>query len=262
MNCANHTEVAATAYCRTCGKPLCNACVRNVGGVIYCDTCLAERTKSAPAGASYSQTVMAEGMGVPPNSPNAKPALAGFLGLIPGVGAMYNGQFMKGLIHLGAFVVIVAITDRVGPIMIPVYFAYFFYCVFDAYKTAQALEQGLPLPDPFGLERAFGSNVNQTSWHRPPAPPSQSAAGTPAGVAWDAAQAAQQQAAFAAQEAAAGVRNVHGIPIGAVVLIGLGCLFLLHTLDLFSFDFGRLWPVILIVVGAWMFLNRWTRRVS
>jgi TM2 domain-containing membrane protein YozV len=200
-------------------------------------------------------------MGMPPNSPHAKPALAGFLGLIPGVGAMYNGQFMKGLIHLGLFVVIVAVTDKIGPIMIPVYFAYFFYCIFDAYKTAQALEQGLPLPDPFGLERAFGTNVNQTSWHRPPVAPSQTAGGAP-GVPWDPAQAAQQQAAYAAQEAGACASNVHGVPIGAVILIGLGCLFLLHTLDLFTFDLGRLWPIILIVIGAWMFVNRWTRRVS
>jgi len=254
MNCANHTDIVAAAFCRTCGKPLCNACARNVGGVIYCEACLAERAKSAPAGASYSQTVMEQGMGLPPNSAHAKPALAGFLGLIPGVGAMYNGQFMKGLIHLGIFVVIVAVTDKIGPIMIPVYFAYFFYSIFDAYKTAQALEQGLPLPDPFGLERAFGSNVNQTSWHRPPVQP---VAGTP-GVPWDPAQ----QQTYVEQEAAACASNVHGVPIGAVILIGLGCLLLLHTLDLFTFDFGRLWPIILIVVGAWMFFNRWTRRVS
>ena len=252
MNCANHKDVAAAAYCRTCGKPLCTACARNVAGVVYCESCLAERVAQGAPGATYSQTVMSEGMGLPPNSPHAKPALAGFLGLIPGVGAMYNGQFMKGLIHLGIFVVIVAVSDRVGPIMIPVYFAYFFYCIFDAYKTAQALEQGLPLPDPFGLERAFGTNVNQTSWHRPPVAPGQAAG---------AAQSTQQQATYVPEPAGC-ASNVHGVPIGAVILIGLGCLFLLHTLDLFTFDWDRFWPIVLIVVGAWMFFNRWTRRVS
>jgi len=252
MNCANHSDVTAAAYCRTCGKPLCGPCTRNVGGVVYCESCLAERVQGAP-GATYSQTVMSEGMGMPPNSPHAKPTLAGFLGLIPGVGAMYNGQFMKGLIHLGLFVVIVAVTDKIGPIMIPIYIAYAFYSIFDAYKTAQALEQGLPLPDPFGLERAFGTNVNQTSWHRPPVAPGQAAAG--------AAQSTQQQPTYV-PEAPGCASNVNGVPIGAVILIGLGCLFLLHTLDLFTFDVGRFWPVILIVIGAWMFINRWTRRVS
>jgi hypothetical protein len=34
-------------------------------------------------------------------------------------------------------------ADHFGPIMIPV-FAYFFYLVFDAYKTAHAIELGNP----------------------------------------------------------------------------------------------------------------------
>ena len=38
------------------------------------------------------------------------PAAAAVLGLIPGVGAMYNGQFFKGLIHVVIFAVLVSIT--------------------------------------------------------------------------------------------------------------------------------------------------------
>ena len=43
MNCANHSDIAAVAFCRTCGKPLCNQCTRDVRGVIYCESCLAAR---------------------------------------------------------------------------------------------------------------------------------------------------------------------------------------------------------------------------
>ncbi len=43
MNCATHTDIPAVAYCRTCGKPLCATCSRDVQGVIYCESCLAER---------------------------------------------------------------------------------------------------------------------------------------------------------------------------------------------------------------------------
>ena len=43
MNCANHPDIPAVAYCRTCGKPLCANCTRSVQGVIYCETCLADR---------------------------------------------------------------------------------------------------------------------------------------------------------------------------------------------------------------------------
>jgi hypothetical protein len=51
MNCATHNDIAAVAFCRTCGKPLCNQCTRDVRGVIYCESCLASRmegTASAP----------------------------------------------------------------------------------------------------------------------------------------------------------------------------------------------------------------------
>ena len=43
MNCANHVEVPAVAYCRTCGKPMCSTCARDVRGVIYCEECLASQ---------------------------------------------------------------------------------------------------------------------------------------------------------------------------------------------------------------------------
>jgi hypothetical protein len=46
-------------------------------------------------------------------------------------------------------------------------------------------------------------------------------------------------------------------PIGAIVLIALGVLFLLGQLDLFSsraFEFA--WPIMLIGLGAWLFIRR------
>jgi hypothetical protein len=46
-------------------------------------------------------------------------------------------------------------------------------------------------------------------------------------------------------------------PIGAIVLIGLGLLFLLGQLDIFS---GRVlefaWPVLLIGLGVWLIVRR------
>ncbi len=47
MNCANHPDVAAVAYCRTCGKPMCANCMRSVNGVIYCESCLAARIEGS-----------------------------------------------------------------------------------------------------------------------------------------------------------------------------------------------------------------------
>src|SRR3712207_3585739 len=104
MNCANHTDRAAVAYCRNCGKPLCTACVRSSEGTIYCD----EHAPAAQAAPPYGASAY------PPPPPGAapyggpnpyavpsgpSPGLAFILGLIPGVGAVYNGQYAKGLIH-------------------------------------------------------------------------------------------------------------------------------------------------------------------
>ena len=138
MNCVNHPEVTAAAYCQNCGKPLCPACVRSVGGVVYCEPCLSARLSAGGIGAA------------PITGLHAHPLLAGLLGFIPGVGAMYNGQYVKALAHVLIFAVFVSLSDKsfVFGLMIA---AWVFYQVFDAAQTAKARRDGLPLPNPFGL---------------------------------------------------------------------------------------------------------------
>ncbi len=36
MNCVNHPDLPAIAYCRACGKALCEACRVSAGGTVYC----------------------------------------------------------------------------------------------------------------------------------------------------------------------------------------------------------------------------------
>src|ERR1700733_3638277 len=101
MNCATHPDLPAVAYCRTCGKPLCASCVRSVQGVIYCESCLAARIEgTVPPVPGVTPGV------VPGRSGGPNPALAGILaGFFPyGVGAVYTGQYAKGLAHLLIFV--------------------------------------------------------------------------------------------------------------------------------------------------------------
>src|SRR5947209_3496595 len=158
MNCANHLQTPATAFCRTCGKPLCAACQRVVQGVIYCETCIAERL-GVPAPAAG----VTPGAGVPPvvpvvpiaSDPRApSPGLAALLGFIPGVGAIYNGQFVKGVAHVAIFIALIWAANRVDWFGILIAF-WIFYMVYDAYKTARARELGEPLPDPFGFENLW-----------------------------------------------------------------------------------------------------------
>ena len=232
MNCATHSNLAAVAYCRTCGKPLCSACVRDVRGTIFCESCLAEKLGGAlpppPTSASGTGRNVPPAAALPERLPS--PGLAAVLGFIPGVGAMYNGQFMKVFVLVAAFVCLIWMGSRFGPIMVPVFFAYFFYLVFDAYKTAHAIELGQPVPDPFGFERMFGPTVHHGALV--------AGATTPA----------------PSEE----LRAHKSVPTGAVILIGLGVLFRLHTAGVFSFDVGRFFlPAILIGLGVWLLARRW-----
>jgi TM2 domain-containing membrane protein YozV len=277
MNCALHPEVPAAAYCRTCGKPVCENCKRDVQGVMYCEACIAARlhgTPSGPAAGARAAVIMrAEG------APN--PVIATLLGFIPGVGAIYNGQFIKAFIHVMIFAVLVWAGNQADAFGIVVAFFYF-YMVVDAYKTAKAKELGLPLPDLlrlnsiFGIEEtaAAGTPVTHAvpAGYSAPNPPPATAAGTAPAQSFAPATGEAQAVVDPVPPAApapppyaplpAIENRAPGLPIGAVVLIGLGVVFLLGNLGLFQFHWiGRLWPLVLIAIGVWMFACRWRARV-
>ena len=240
MNCTVHADTPATAYCRTCGKAMCAQCQRTVHGVIYCEDCLAHRVSGTP------MAVAAPG--------GTSPVLAGMLGFIPGVGAMYNGQFIKGLIHVGVFATLVAMETMDIPDGLHAFLGlgiafWVFYQVFDAYKTAKAHMYGMPAPDPFGIERTFGSGANPPATPGVPMTATAPPPGSPAG--YPPIQPVMPVYVPPPPE----VRQPS--PVGAVILIGLGVLFLLNTMGWWHFHWiGRMWPLILIAIGVWLFIRR------
>ncbi len=280
MNCANHPDVATAAYCQNCGKPLCTGCIRSVGGVVYCEPCLAARLSSPAAGAPAPDPTL--------NSLHAHPVLAGLLGFIPGVGAMYNGQFVKALAHVLIFAVFVSLSDK-SFIFGMLVAAWTFYQVFDAAQTAKARRDGLPLPNPFGLND-LGTRLGVTPV--PPGAPyvagfsANPAPGNPAGPAdpgsgfnpgsnpgatgpfppppgYTASYAAPPPPAANPNPGSpvypypAAPEAHHRHPLGAIVLIGIGLLLLLHTLGVFEEEWiGRAWPLIIIGIGAWLLYRR------
>jgi hypothetical protein len=197
------------------------------------------------------------------------PGLAAVLGVIPGVGAMYNGQFVKGMVHVAIFAVLVSAAHVYGVFGLFV-MAWIFYQMFDAYHTAKARRDGDPLPDPLGLNELSNSILMGM---RPPQGPPPGAAG--------ANQAANQasyqppyQGPYAPPPGAAGpgfppippippippVPPMHWRrrePVGAVILIALGVLFLLGQFDWFSWHiFQYFWPLVLIGLGVWLIMRR------
>jgi hypothetical protein len=170
MNCVNHPEAAVTAFCQNCGKGLCTQCSREVQGNVFCEPCLAARVTGTSA-APGAPGAYPPGYAPPPvGAPN--PGTATILGFIPGVGAMYNGQYIKAIVHVLVFVVLISITEHYGMFGIFVG-AWVLYQVFDAHQTAKARRDGLPLPDPFGLNElgnAFGGHTAPRPY-TPPTPP-------------------------------------------------------------------------------------------
>ena len=263
MDCVNHQGVAATAYCQNCGKPLCATCVRNSGnGQILCEPCLM-------AWQSVQQPFVAASSG-----PN--PSVAAVLGIIPGVGAMYNAQYFKGLIHVVIFVVIISITTHYGlfGLFIP---AWILYQSFEAFHTAKAIRDGQPLPDPLGLNEV-GNWLNlggpQPGQHRPGAPgvpvnpPGAGPTATQGAAGYQQAGYTQYQAPYTpppgyVDPAVPPVPPVPPVfwkrkePIGALVLIGFGLLLLLNQLGFLAERvIHLLWPLIFIAIGVWLVIRR------
>ena len=162
MNCAYHADVASVAFCVTCGRALCETCKRDVQGSIYCETCLGERMRgvSAPRPATPPSSVGGE-----------SPGAAFALGLIPGVGAIYNGEFFKAAVHIIIFGVLISIVDSarsLEPLFGLMITGFYIYMPFEAYYTAKKrrLEtQGVELETPIDrLHEQFAGVENKELW--------------------------------------------------------------------------------------------------
>ena len=234
MNCQNHPETAATAYCRTCGMPVCEECRRDAFGTVYCAQHAPSPAASSAAASTPGPDFAASGSMPPPPPPPAggygapppgfapsgympprpgtpSPALAFFLGLIPGVGAIYNGQYAKGMIHAIIWGVLMSIADSraahgMEPIFVILIIAWWAYMAIEAHRTAHLLQAGQTVDE-------YSSLLN--------------------------------------------LRGGHNVPLAAVALIALGVLLLLHTLDVLDFEVvARFWPVVLIAAGVYLLWGR------
>jgi hypothetical protein len=207
---------------------MCSVCARPVREVLYCENCLAQgmgvpAATPPPAANPYSAPGYAPPAFVPPVAavPPPQPgrssgAIAFILGFIlPGLGAVYNGEYNKALVHIVIFAALVfgisAGEDLSGGAytMLGLLLAGFiFYTAFDSMRVAQA--------------KSAGQNV--------------------------------------ANDPLASLSS--DLPIGPIILIGIGALMLLNNFRVFEFlhlGLSRTWPLILIGAGVFMFRNRMGR---
>jgi hypothetical protein len=159
MKCAVHPDVEASGYCRNCGKAMCPACVRPVRDVLYCEDCLAKVVglpQPPPASAAVgtgAPAIPAEALPGVPGPAAGSPVLAFILGLIPGLGAIYNGEYNKALLHIIIFAgIILGLTLDLGggaeALLICAISIFPFYMAIDAVRSLKARQTGMPYQDP------------------------------------------------------------------------------------------------------------------
>jgi hypothetical protein len=97
----------------------------------------------------------------PPDAPS--PGLAFIFGLIPGVGAIYNGQYAKGIVHVLVFGLLITIMSSgtahgSEPLFAMLIAVWTFYMPFEAYHTAKRRAAGLPVDEFSGVFQAASGN--------------------------------------------------------------------------------------------------------
>lgn len=102
MSCFLHPHTPAAANCEDCSQPVCEVCLVRINGKPYCEHCAVNRYQQSPLWAGV------------------------FSVFVPGLGQIYNGDWVKG--------VVIFLT---GWLILP-----WLYGVVDAVVVAQAIAQG------------------------------------------------------------------------------------------------------------------------
>ena len=180
-------EEGTLGYCRNCGRAVPPGQGRAWRESLHCMECIVELSQqppafsgepagfsAAPPGSADSQAAYS---GTPPGTPSVSsapptpafrppppapgggfpsPFLALVLGLIPGVGAVYNGQYAKGVLHVVIFGGLISAissgaADGSEPLFALLIGLMVFYMPIEAFRTARAMERGEPVDELSGL---------------------------------------------------------------------------------------------------------------
>src|SRR6185295_14175383 len=133
--CAYHPKNAAVVQCNQCARRLCSACDHRIKGFPFCQDCIVEgvdllRSQSQSSDFSYRKS---------------SPFVATLLSFVPGLGAAYNGQTAKAIVHFAIFASFfqMAVLTQGVPFFILGVFGTWLFAAVDACRTAQLMRAGL-----------------------------------------------------------------------------------------------------------------------
>lgn len=124
MKCSYHPAIDSQSFCSTCSRALCAECSHQIKGKVFCQDCLVQ-------GAEWAAAV--KGLRIPADSPKR----AAVCSLIPGMGAVYNNEYLKAITFFAVFAALVIMADRVHEVFGFGAFAFLVFTMFDSYRTAE-----------------------------------------------------------------------------------------------------------------------------
>jgi hypothetical protein len=145
MKCSYHPEVDSRHICNACKKLLCDECATQIKGKAYCLPCL-ER------GADWVTTV--KDFRLPSDSPRR----AAIFAVIPGIGAVYNNEYLKAVTYFTVFAALVVMGDTLNAVFGFGAFVFLVFTMFEAYRTAEKNALRRVQPDVPGGEPARSDN--------------------------------------------------------------------------------------------------------
>ncbi len=149
MRCYYHSDVESVHSCSTCRKFLCAACAHSIKGKIYCQDCLV-------AGAELA------GLATTPRLATYSPGRAALFAIIPGIGAVYNRQYVKAVLHFAIFAGLTIVANNGPGVFGAAAFAFYIFTIIDAYRSAQAILRNV-VANPRLLEQE-SEDINVPVW--------------------------------------------------------------------------------------------------
>jgi hypothetical protein len=131
MYCSYHTTGFARVQCSSCARPLCQACDHRIKGYVYCQDCIVLGVEGLSRRYDNAR-------------PRGRARLAALFAVLPGMGAVYNRQNIKAVVH---FVSIIGMFELASLKVASGVFAlgglvFYLYSIIDAYRTAALIARG------------------------------------------------------------------------------------------------------------------------
>jgi hypothetical protein len=137
MYCSYHAKNPAVVQCNQCARPLCPACDHRIRGFPFCQDCIVVGVELLRQQSTASPVIRRR----------TSPFVATLLSFVPGLGAAYNGQTSKAIVHFAifaSFFQMAVLTHGMQFFVLGVLGTWLFAAV-DACRTAQLMRAGLAL---------------------------------------------------------------------------------------------------------------------